>query len=525
MLEASLVILNAHVLTLDNKQPAAQALAVIYEKIVDVGSNRQIRRHVGKTTRVINAKGKTVIPGLVDCHVHMTNFGNSLQSLNLRGAKSIKEAQRKIKKYVKDNPEKKWILGGQWDQEQFKEKHYPTRWDLDKAAAGKPVLLTRVCGHVAVANSKALKLAAMTPKTAIESGKADVDEETGQLSGLLREGAIKLVEKSIPKPTAEELKSTCLLACQKAVESGLTCVHWLIDSPEEMRALQQLHLERKLPLRVYLGIKTKQLDGFAELGLLMGFGNDMLRIGFVKVFADGSLGGHTAALKEPYTDDPENCGMLLRTQKELDRLVSETHASGIRLGIHAIGDRAVEAVLKAYKRALRNRPKEDHRHRIEHCSVLNPKLIVQMRRLGLVASVQPHFVFSDFWIKDRLGEARTRWTYPFKTLVREGLVVASGSDCPVEPISPILGIWASVTRKTSPEESLTVEEALDTYTLNAAYASFDESKRGTIETGKLADLTILSDDPRRIKPDNIKKVKVEMTIVGGNVTYERAKGR
>jgi predicted amidohydrolase YtcJ len=525
MLEASLVILNAHVITLNPEKPTAQAIAILDGKIINVGSNKQIRKRVGKNTRVVHAKGKTVVPGLVDCHVHMTNFGRSLRSLNLRGTKSIKEVQRKLKKYVKDNPEREWVLGRQWDQEQFREKRYPTRWDLDKAVSDKPVFLKRVCGHVAVANSKALQLAGITAETTIERGEADADAKTRQPNGILREKALELVDKAVPKPTEEELKKTCLLACEKAIESGLTCVHWLVDSPEEMRAIQQLHFEKKLPLRVLLGIETEQIDELIRFGLLTGFGDEMLKIGFIKVFADGSLGGHTAALKEPYTDKPERCGMLLKTQAELDELVSKAHSAGLRLGIHAIGDRAVEAVLKAYEKALRSNPRIDHRHRVEHCSVLNPKLIVQMKRLGLVASVQPHFVVSDFWVADRVGKTRARWVYPFKTLVREGLVVVSGSDCPVEPISPILGIWAAVARKSIPEENLTVEEALRTYTINAAYASFDENKRGTIETDKLADLTIMSDNPLTVKPDNTRKTKVEMTIVGGNIVYEGAKGK
>ena len=523
MLEASLVTLNAHVITLNPEKPTAQAIAILDGKIINVGSNKQIRKHVGKNTRVINAKGKTVVPGLTDCHVHMTGFGGFQQSLNLRGVKSIREIQRKLKKHARDHPESAWILGGQWDQEQLREKRYPTRWNLDKAVADRPVFLRRVCGHVAVANSKALQLAGMTAEKAAENGDADVDGKTGQLNGILREKASELVDKAIPKPTEEELKKTCLLACEKAIENGLTCVHWLVESPEEMRAIQQLHFEEKLPLRVFLGIETEQIDELIRFGLLTGFGDDMLKIGFIKVFADGSLGGHTAALKEPYTDKPESCGMLLKTQAELDELVSKAHSAGLRLGIHAIGDRAVEAALKAYEKALRSNPRIDHRHRVEHCSVLNPKLIVQMKRLGLVASVQPHFVVSDFWVADRVGKTRARWVYPFKTLLREGLVVVSGSDCPVEPISPILGIWAAAARKSIPEENLTVEEALETYTVNAAYASFDESKRGTIETGKLADLTILSDDPFTVKPDNIRKIKAEMTIIGGNVEYEDKK--
>jgi predicted amidohydrolase YtcJ len=213
--------------------------------------------------------------------------------------------------------------------------------------------------------------------------------------------------------------------------------------------------------------------------------------------------------------------MMLYTEKKLDRLVTKAHKADLQLAIHAIGDRTIEAVLKVYEKALRKHPRKDHRHRIEHCSVLNPELIRKMKELNLIASVQPHFVASDFWVTDRVGKHRARWVFPFKTLMKEGLTVVSGSDCPVEPINPILGIWAAAARKSFPEERLTTKEALKTYTVNAAYASFDEDKRGTIVAGKLADLTLLSEDVLKIPPEEIKNVKVEMTIVDGKVVYAR----
>jgi hypothetical protein len=247
----------------------------------------------------------------------------------------------------------------------------------------------------------------------------------------------------------------------------------------------------------------------------------MIKVSFVKILADGSLGGHTAALKEPYSDKPETHGIKLYTQRRLNRLILDAHKAGLQIAVHAIGDEAMEAVLKAYERALKKHPSKNHRHRIEHCSVLNPKLIRRMKRLNLIASIQPHFVVSDFWIVDRVGKKRARWVYPFRTLMREGVMAVSGSDCPVEPIDPILGIWAAVSRKSFSEEGVTAEEALKTYTLNAAYASFDENKRGTIEAGKAADLTVLSNDALSVPSDDIRKIRVEMTIVDGKVVYAR----
>jgi len=521
MSETTLVILNANLVTLNPKQPKAEAIAIQNGRIVAVGSNEEVRKYIGKPTRVIDAKNKTIVPGFVDCHVHMTGFGHFLHTLNLRNVESIKEMQQKLREYVQKNPERSWSLGGRWDQDGFVEKRYPTRWDLDAAVADIPVFLIRVCGHLGVANSRALQLAGISKETTVDGGKIDLDEASGEPNGVLRENALELVWKAIPKPSPKELEEACISACKKAVEAGLTCVHWIVGSAEEIRIIQRLHFEGKLPLRVYLGISVDLLDQLVDLGLPTGFGNDMVKIGFVKVFADGSLGARTAALKEPYSDKPKTRGIILYTQRKLNRLVSKAHRAGLQLAVHAIGDRAIEAVLKAFENALKKHPRKNHRHRIEHCSVLNPMLIERMKRLGLIASVQPHFVVSDFWVVDRVGKDRARWVYTFKTLMKKGLIVTSGSDCPVEPIDPLFGVWAAVTRKSFAEESLTVKEALKTYTLNAAYASFDEERRGTIEAGKLADFTILSDDLFNVPPESIKDIRVEMVFVDGKMVYAR----
>ncbi|MDH5482055.1 MAG: amidohydrolase [Candidatus Bathyarchaeota archaeon] len=506
-------------MTLNPNQPKAEAVAIQDGKIVAVGSNKEIRKYAGNKTKIINAKGKMVIPGFVDCHVHLTGFGKILQTLELRNTKSIKEMQQKLREYAEKNPEKSWIRGGRWDQERFAEKRYPIRSDLDAAVAGKPVFLVRVCGHIAVANSKALQLADIRKETKIDGGKIDLDEITGEPNGILRENAMDLVWKVIPKPSQNESEEACLVACEKAVEAGLTCVHWILGSADDMRVIQKLDAEGKLRLRVYAGIPVDCLDELINLGLLTGFGNDMVKIGFVKILADGSLGGRTAALKKPYFDEPETSGMLLYTQKDLSQLVLKAHKAGLQLAVHAIGDHAMEVVLETLEKALKAHPRKNHRHRIEHCSVLNPKLIKRMKHSKIIASVQPHFIVSDFWVPDRLGRKRAPWVYPLKTLLTEGIVVASGSDCPVEPINPILGVWAAVARKSFTRESLTVQEALKTYTINAAYASFDDGKKGTIEAGKLADITILSANLFEVQPDEIKNAKVVMTIVGGKIVY------
>lgn len=384
----------------------------------------------------------------------------------------------------------------------------------------RPVFLIRVCGHIGVVNSKALELAGISKKLRPRDEKVDRDEDTDEPNGILREEALELIWRVIPKPSLEEIEESCVLACQKAVEAGLTGVNWIVSSADELRVIQKLYSEGRLPIRVYLGVPVEFLDDLCKLGLVTGFGNDMLKIGFVKVLVDGSLGGHTAALNEPYSDKDDTRGMMLYTQRKLNKIVLKAHRAGLQLAVHAIGDRAVAAVLNAFEKALKRLPKKDHRHRIEHCSVLNPRLIKRMKRLRVIASVQPHFLFSDFWVTKRLGEERARWVYPFGTLLQEGIVVAAGSDCPVEPIDPLLGMWAAVTRRDSRGEEVSPEEVLKMYTLNAAYASFDEGNRGSIEIGKFADLMILSDEPCDVPSWKIKEISVEMVIVDGKIIYE-----
>lgn len=520
MFGASLAILNANVITLDKRKPRAEAVAVVGDRIVAVGSNNEVRGYVSNDTRVIDAKGKSVVPGFIDCHAHMGGFGNFLQTVDLRDAKSIVELQQRVRDFAAENPKKPWILGGRWDHERFVEKRLPNRWDLDSAVRDKPVFLVRVCGHIGVANSKALELAGITRETVVDGGKVDLDA-SGEPTGILRENALDFVWRVVPKLDLKSMEESCLRACWEAVRFGLTGVHWVADSADEIRVVQKLRFEGKLPLRVYFGVPARLLDALADLGLLSGFGDSMLKLGFVKVFADGSLGARTAALKEPYSDDPQTSGMLLHTQRSLNQLVLKAHRAGLQLAVHAIGDRAVEAVLKAYERAFKAFPRENHRHRVEHCSVLNPRLIRRMKRLRLIASVQPHFVVSDFWVFQRVGERRGRWVYPFKTLMRNGIVVISGSDSPVEPINPLLGVWAAVAKANFAEERLSLDEALGTYTLNAAYASFEENLKGSIEAGKLADLVVLSEDLDRILPEKIRDVGVEVVVVGGKVVYER----
>ncbi len=516
MLYATLVLLNGRVYTFNHKKPTAQAVAMFDEKIVYVGEKSEASKLVGPQTKVINLNGKTVLPGFTDCHIHMAGFGRSLSALRLRNVTSITQLKELVGEKSQQLLPGTWILGGGWDQEKFAEKRLPTRWDLDEAAPNNPVALFRVCTHICVANTKALEKAEIE-KDAVAplGGEIDRDPSTGEPTGIMREKALEPVFKALPKTSEEQIFQTCLIACQKAVEAGLTGVHWIVESPVEMRVIQKMCRQGKLPLRVCLLVPAEFLENLEGLGLSKGFGDSMVKIGGLKILLDGSLGAQTAALYEPYNDAPETSGMLTYDQEDFEMLVLNAHKAGLQLAVHAIGDKAIDIALKAFEKALQKIPNATHRHRIEHVSVLNKELVRRMKNLGVVASVQPHFIVSDFWVEDRLGKKRARWVYPFKSLMKTGVVVCGGSDCPVEPISPLLGIWAAVVKQPNSEERLTVEEAIRLYTVNAAYANFEENLKGTIEEGKLADIIVLSDDPFKTKPEKIRDIKVLMTIVGG----------
>lgn len=522
MLSANLVLVNGNIVTLDPKEPRAQAVAIKHNRLIVVGTNKRILSFADKNTKRIDLSGKTVLPGFIDTHVHGASLGRTLSRINLRETKSIKDIQRKVKEWAKKTPEKQWIIGRGWDQDRLAEHRYPSRFDLDQAVPNQPVFLLRVCGHLAVVNSRAMRIAGINKQTkAPQGGLIDLDPETGEPNGVIRENTLNLIYNALPRSSKENLKDVCLLACQRMVEEGITTAHWIIGSASEMRTLQRLNDSDLLPLRVYAVIPVEHLRNLAELGLSTGFGDEKIRIGSVKILADGSLGARTAALREPYQDAPETKGMLLYSQKQLEYLMKKAHAANLQLAIHAIGDRTIEIVLKTLQRVLRKMPKENHRHRLEHVSVLDQTSIRKMKEMKVIASVQPHFVVSDFWITDRLGETRARGAYAFKSLFKEGVLAMGGSDAPVEPVSPMLGIYAAVARKTFPRERLTIDEALRLYTINAAYGSFEEERKGSITKGKLADLVVLSQDPYKTTPQQLKRIDIEMTIVGGNIVYTR----
>ncbi len=526
-----LCLVNGNIITMDPTNPKAEAMVTCGEKIIGVGTCEEMKAISGETTKVIDIEGKTILPGFIDCHVHLPSSGALLTQLNLKDAKSIENIKEKIRIEAGKKAPGAWIVGRGWDNTILAEKRFPTRWDLDAAAPNNPVLLVRICTHIVLVNSKALELVNITRNTESPlGGQIDKDPETNEPTGILRETATSLV-RSIVSFSDEEYLSNIRAVFELAVSKGITSIHALpeldLAVAPQWKALQTLLMQNELPIRIYFLIPEESLYPLIDLGLATSFGNSKLKIGSIKVFMDGALGGRTAALLEPYCDDLENSGIQVYTGEQLQEIVKTAHEADFQLAIHCIGDKAVTVALNSIESALEEKPKPDHRHRIEHASVLNKELIWRMHKLGVVASVQPPFVFSDTWISDRIGEKRSRFVYAFNSMLNEGVKLAAGSDAPTEEMNPLFGIQILVSRETSTkeiyflEEQISVEQAIRMYTLDAAYASFEEYMKGSIEPGKLADLVVLSDDPLQVPIDKISEINVEMTIVGGKIVYSK----
>ena len=524
-MSTDLALVSGKVLTMNPSQPSAAAIAVKNGKIVKVGTNEDVARYIGKNTKVIDLKGKAVVPGFIDTHIHVADFGRFLVWVNLCDVKSIKELQSRIRKRAKNVPKGKWIIGHGWDQTRLKEKRFPHLSDLDEASPNNPAIIYHQSGRTCVVNSEALKLAGVTNETTAPlGGMIDTDAKTGKLTGVLRDNATDLVWKVIPEPGEEEIMEAVGLACEKIVEAGVTSIHWMLSSATELPIIQRLLVKSELPLRIYIIIPVNLLKNGTLSGLPKDRNGSFVRMGGVEISADGYLSAKTAALFQPYSDDPATSGRLACTQEQMNALAAMIHEACLQLVIHATGDKAIDAALATVEQTSKDAQGKDLRCRIEQGALLNKELLQRMKKQNIIVSVQPRVIASEFSVwsaPNHLGPKRARWLYPLQKLLRESIKVVGGSDCPMEPLSPLLGIQAAVTRESFPQECITVDEALRIYTVDAAYSSSEEGIKGSIEEGKLADLTVLSCDPRAVPPSKIDDVKVRMTIVGGKVVYPK----
>jgi len=519
---ADLALINGKVLTMNPAQPHYDAIAIKDDRIVKVGTKDAISKWIGKNTQVINLKGKTVVPGFIDTHIHVADFGRLLAWIDLTDISSIEEMQKKLIKHVRKTPKGKWIIGRGWDQTRFAEKRFPTRFDLDVITPDNPLIFYHLFGQKCVVNSKALELAGVTKQTSSPpEGTIEKNAETGELTGVLQRNATNLVWEVIPESSEVELVGAAGLACKKILEAGVTSVHWMISSLVELSIIRKLLAQNRLIMRVYVIIPVNLLDSIVNFRSTDGLA---LRLGGAVISADGYLAARTAALLQPYSDAAATSGSLLCTQEEMNTLTNKILKMGIQLVIHAMGDKAVDVALTTIEQTSKETPRKSSRSRIEQAAVLNEELINRMKKQKVIVSVQPRVVTSEFSVwsaTEHLGPKRVRWLYPLKTLLKKGISVIGGSDCPMEPLSPLIGIQAAVTREFFPEERITVDEALRMYTVDAAYSSGEENIKGSVDTGKLADLTVLSHDPGEVPLSEIEKIAVEMTIIGGRIVYSK----
>jgi predicted amidohydrolase YtcJ len=534
---ADLIITNAKVWTVDKAHPTAQAVAVIGDRIIAVGSNPEVEVLRGSATKVIDARGKLLLPGFNDAHVHFVVSGSRLDQIQLGDAASVEEFTRRIAERAKTTPKGEWIEGGDWDETKWTPAKLPTKDVIDPVTPDTPVFLEHHDGHMVLANSVALRLAGVTSQTPDPPGGTIVRDAQGNPTGALKDAAINVVLKVIPPPSHDQRLHAMRRALEYAAGLGVTSFQDMNhenDSFVDVRGYGELLQSGELSARVYVAPAISDWQDQAKVGIRHAFGSSYLRIGALKTFADGSLGSGTAYFFDPYSDDPNNSGLLGTQMQPLSRIqdwMTQADAAGLQLCTHAIGDRAISTVLDLYTEVVKTNRGMERRFRIEHAQHMAEKDFDRFAQLDVVASVQPYQAIDDGrWAETRIGHDRASRTYAFRTFLNHGVHLAFGTDWPYAPLDPVLTVYAAVTRATLdgknpngwfPEQKLTVEEAVEAYTMGSAYAEFQEKEKGSITPGKLADMVLLSDDIFTIDPAKIRDVKVLKTIVGGRIVWDQ----
>lgn len=529
-----LILFNALIRTMDASRPEAEAVAICGSRVAAVGSNTEIKALAGPRTRLIDAGGRLVLPGFNDAHVHFLAGGFQLSNLDLRGTRTPEEFIERLGSFAAKQRPGSWITGGQWDHQAWPGAPLPTRQWIDPVTPDRPVLIRRLDGHMALANSLALHKAGITKQTPDPPGGQIVrDPSDGEPTGLLKDAAIELVNRVIPSPTFEDKLAAARAATEHAARLGVTSVQDM-SADADVGVYQELARCGQLKTRIYAVAPLTQWARWASTGLRAGFGNDLLRVGGLKGFSDGSLGASTALFFEPYTDAPGWCGLaaeeMVPEGAMLERIRGADRA-GLQVMIHAIGDRANDLVLSMFEQVLREHGPRDRRFRIEHAQHLRPQDIPRFGHFNIIASMQPYHCADDGrWAEQRIGARRAQTTYAFRALLDAGATVAFGSDWPVAPLDPLQGIAAAVTRQTLdgrhphgwvPSQKITVQEAVRAYTLGSAWAEFTDQVKGCIAPGKLADLVMLDRDIFRIPPTEIGQARVQLTIMNGQVIFQQ----
>ncbi|NOZ56891.1 MAG: amidohydrolase [Calditrichaeota bacterium] len=528
-----LAVVARKIVTMDEERPQAEVLLVRGDRIVAVGSREQLAGDLKRARKVLDFGDAVVYPGFIDAHLHVAGTGRALMELNLVGTSSLDEVLTRVREKAVELEPGEWLLGRGWDQNDWPVKRFPTKFDLDRVVPDRPVYLKRIDGHAGWANSAALRLAGIDASTPDpEGGRIVRLPGSREPSGVLVDNAMGLMSAVLPQADRELVRKQILKAMDHFASLGLTCVHDAGVDSVDLTVYRELVDAGQAKVRVVaMLLQGPILDDYFRSGPVLDYGNGMLTIRCVKLFADGALGSRGAALFEPYSDDPGNRGLLVTPPEEIEKVTERALRAGFQVATHAIGDRANHLVLDAYEKALAAVPTADHRLRVEHAQVLAPEDIPRFAKLGVIPSMQPTHATSDMpWAEDRLGPDRIRGAYAWRSLLDTGVRIPGGSDSPVESANPLLGIYAAVTRQDLsgnppggwyPEQRVTLHEALRMFTVDAAYAAFQEHELGSLSPGKKADLTVLDRDLASVPPSEIPRARVVATVVGGNVVYSR----
>lgn len=528
---ATMLLVNGRIYTLDHGNTVAQAVAIGRDRILAVGSTDDLRRRYPADT-TIDLKDRTVFPGFIDAHAHMNGLGHLLRSVILVGAPSIVDVAAAVKEKASGTAAGEWIYGRGWDQNLWAGREFPTASAVDSVSPDNPVILVRIDGHAIWVNHRAMALAGITKETKDPDGGKIVRDEAGEPTGVFVDNARDLIERFVPPLSPSDIEQNILAAADACVKAGLTEVQDMGIDSLQIAIYQRLADEGRLPLRMYcaIGAPSPTWDDWSRRSPLIGYANGMLTIRAVKMYADGALGSRGAALVESYSDDPGNRGLTVITDSILDANLRIALRSGYQPCVHAIGDRANHMVLDAYARALSSAPSGDYRPRIEHAQVILPNDIPRFKALSVLPSMQPIHATSDMpWAEARLGPERIKGAYAWQSLLRTGVVIPGGSDFPNDGMYPLWGFYAAITRSDRegtpaggwyPDQKMSRDQSIRSFTQWAATAAFEEKVKGTIEPGKLADLTVVSKDIMEIPPKEILSTEVVMTVVGGKTVYQ-----
>jgi len=531
---ANLIVTHANIYTVDRQHPKAEAVAVIGDRVVAVGLKAEIDRLRGPETQVIDAHGKLLLPGFNDSHVHFTDGGAGLAEVQLNDATSAAEFKRRIATQAAETAKGAWVLGGDWDETKWNSMQQPTAALIDDVTRDVPVFVSRYDGHQGLANSAAMTLAGISAKTADVPGGVIVRDASGTPTGIFKDAAEDLIFKAIPPLSHEQRLAAIKRALAYSASVGVTSVQHMSAEYADVEVYSELLEKGQLTTRIYCAPLETEWQDQAKVGLRRAWGSSYLRLGAVKGFADGSIGSRTAALFEPYSDEPNNQGLLsaeMHPPEAMRERLSRADAAGLQLRVHAIGDRAISMILDMFAAIEKANGYHDQRMTIEHAQHMAPKDFARFAKLHVIASMQPYHAIDDGrWVGARIGRERATTSYAWRSFLDHGVTLAFGTDWDVAPLNPMLGLYAAVTRATLdgknphgwiPEQKITLAEAVEAYTLGSAVAEFQEKEKGSITRGKLADMVILSDNIFDIKPEEIRNVKVETTIVGGKIVYRR----